>query len=304
MTYSWEWADAEREYKRAIELNPNLALAHRWYATYLRLMGRHEQAISEITRARELDPLSPGVNATVGYVLTSARRYDQAILSPEQDDRAGSGLSLHSSVFRHTYAAQGKYAEAVAAYTRASRSRSRYACHTGLSGCGGRARGRPPASAGGPSAPAIGQGARVSSRTGDSADRARRARAGVRVARRRVSSAGYPAAIPWRRAWVRSAALGPAAFRIWCDGSGSPVDASADVSMSHSARLRRIFPLVIRDSCALLRHAAGVHGDGRERFRATRRSQWRRSAGPSVTVRAGMPSRCPVSATFDRIDPK
>ena len=90
MTYAWEWADAEREYKRAIELNPNLALAHRWYATYLRLMGRHEQAIGEITRARELDPLSPGVNATVGYVLTSARRYDQAIDGPEQGDRAGS----------------------------------------------------------------------------------------------------------------------------------------------------------------------------------------------------------------------
>ena len=78
-TYAWEWADAEREYQRAIELNPNLALAHRWYAKYLRLMGRHEEAIAEITRARELDPLSPGVNATVGYVLSSARRYDQAI---------------------------------------------------------------------------------------------------------------------------------------------------------------------------------------------------------------------------------
>ena len=52
MTYGWEWADAEREYTRAIVLNPNLALAHRWYAAYLRIMGRHEQAIVEITRAR------------------------------------------------------------------------------------------------------------------------------------------------------------------------------------------------------------------------------------------------------------
>ena len=56
MTYAWEWADAEREYKRAIELNPNLALAHRWYATYLSLMGRHEQAIAEITRAQGARP--------------------------------------------------------------------------------------------------------------------------------------------------------------------------------------------------------------------------------------------------------
>ncbi|MGH9881002.1 MAG: protein kinase domain-containing protein, partial [Pyrinomonadaceae bacterium] len=47
-TYAWEWTDADREYKRAIELNPNLALAHRWYASYLRLLGRHEEAIAEI----------------------------------------------------------------------------------------------------------------------------------------------------------------------------------------------------------------------------------------------------------------
>ena len=67
-TYAWNWADAERGYTRAIELNPNLALAHRWYANFLVLKGRHEEALAEIRRARELDPLSPGVNATVGYM--------------------------------------------------------------------------------------------------------------------------------------------------------------------------------------------------------------------------------------------
>ena len=67
MTYAWEWANAEREYKRAIELNPNLALAHRWYAVYLRLMGRHEQAITEITRAESSirsHPASTRLSAT------------------------------------------------------------------------------------------------------------------------------------------------------------------------------------------------------------------------------------------------
>ncbi len=78
MTYGWEWTEAERRYRRSIELNPNLALAHRWYASYLRLMGRHDQAIAEITRARELDPLSPGVNATLGFLLLSAGRHDHA----------------------------------------------------------------------------------------------------------------------------------------------------------------------------------------------------------------------------------
>ena len=119
MSYSWEWADAEREYQRAIALNPNLALAHRWYATYLRLMGRHEQAISAITRARELDPLSPGVNATVGYVLSSARRYDQAIDALNKTIELDRNYPYTHLFLGHTYAAQGKHAEAVAAYTRA-----------------------------------------------------------------------------------------------------------------------------------------------------------------------------------------
>ena len=117
MTYAWEWADAEREYKRAIELNPNLALAHRWYAAYLRLMGRHDQAIAEISRARDLDPLSPGVNATVGYVLSSARQYDQATTALKKTIDLDPKYPYAHLFLGHTYAAQGKYAEAVAAYT-------------------------------------------------------------------------------------------------------------------------------------------------------------------------------------------
>ena len=123
MTYAWEWADAEREYKRAIELNPNLALAHRWYATYLRLMGRHEQAITEITRARELDPLSPGVNATVGYVLSSARRYDQAMLALNKDDRAGSEAYPYTTSSSATpMPLRASMRRPLLLYTRASRS--------------------------------------------------------------------------------------------------------------------------------------------------------------------------------------
>ena len=210
MTYSWEWADAEREYKRAIELNPNLALAHRWYATYLRLMGRHEQAISEITRARELDPLSPGVNATVGYVLSSARRYDQAILALNKTIELDRSLSLHAICFSATRMP-------LKASMRRPSLRTRKAIALGLDTPATQVYlGAAAAHAGDrPRALAILERLRSSkerssrSRTGDSADGARRAGTGVRVARRRVSSTGYPAAIPWCRARVRSAALGP-----------------------------------------------------------------------------------------------
>ena len=89
------------------------------YATYLRLLGRHEQAITAITRARELDPLSPGVNATVGYVLTSARRYDQAIDALNKTIDLDPNYPYTHLFLGHTYTAQGKHAEAVAVYARA-----------------------------------------------------------------------------------------------------------------------------------------------------------------------------------------
>ena len=94
MTYAWEWADAEREYKRAIALNPNLALAHRWYASYLGLVGRHDEAIAEIMRARELDPLSPGRQRHGGIrpgVGSSIRAVD---CRAAEDHRARPDLSV------------------------------------------------------------------------------------------------------------------------------------------------------------------------------------------------------------------
>jgi TolB-like protein/DNA-binding winged helix-turn-helix (wHTH) protein/Tfp pilus assembly protein PilF len=75
----WDWSGAERQFKRAIELNPNYANAHQWYAEYLSAVGRHDKAIAEIKRAQELDPLSLIINAVGGWVFFKARQYDQAI---------------------------------------------------------------------------------------------------------------------------------------------------------------------------------------------------------------------------------
>ncbi|HUS11175.1 MAG TPA: tetratricopeptide repeat protein [Pyrinomonadaceae bacterium] len=75
----WDWASAEREYKRAIELNPNLAKAHGGYSRYLSVMGRHEQAIAEIKRTRELDPLTPIASTALAQRLRWARQYDQSM---------------------------------------------------------------------------------------------------------------------------------------------------------------------------------------------------------------------------------
>jgi TolB-like protein/DNA-binding winged helix-turn-helix (wHTH) protein/Tfp pilus assembly protein PilF len=79
MNYDWDWPAAEREFRKAIELNPNYANAHHWYGDYLSAVGRPEQAIAESRRAFELDPLSPIINAWLGWRYYFARRFDQAI---------------------------------------------------------------------------------------------------------------------------------------------------------------------------------------------------------------------------------
>ncbi|HYK83839.1 MAG TPA: winged helix-turn-helix domain-containing protein, partial [Ktedonobacteraceae bacterium] len=77
--YEWNWAAAEKEYQRAIELNSNDATAHHWYAMTLAWQGRLQEAIGEIEKARQLDPLSMRVNTNVMQILFWARDYDRAL---------------------------------------------------------------------------------------------------------------------------------------------------------------------------------------------------------------------------------
>jgi serine/threonine-protein kinase len=75
----WDWAGAEAEYRRAIELNPCYATAHQWYGMYLSVVRRHEEGIGEGRRALELDPISPIVGTALGGIYSLARRFDEAI---------------------------------------------------------------------------------------------------------------------------------------------------------------------------------------------------------------------------------
>ena len=77
--YEWDWAGAEAEFKRAIELNPRYATAHQWYGGCLDATGRHDEAIVERKRALELDTVSLIFNFELGVAFYFARRYDQAI---------------------------------------------------------------------------------------------------------------------------------------------------------------------------------------------------------------------------------
>lgn len=77
--YNWDWQTAEKEYQRAIALNPNYATAHHWYAEYLTWQGRFQEALQESERARQLDPFSLIIAADRGAIFYYSRQYDRAI---------------------------------------------------------------------------------------------------------------------------------------------------------------------------------------------------------------------------------
>jgi TolB-like protein/Tfp pilus assembly protein PilF len=76
--YDRDFVAAEREFKKAIELNPRYAVAHHWYAVFLSVSGRFDEALAEIRLAQELDPLSLSINAWVGWILSLAGQDEQA----------------------------------------------------------------------------------------------------------------------------------------------------------------------------------------------------------------------------------
>ena len=77
--YDWDWQTSEKEYRRAIQLDPNYATAHHWYAESLAFRGRFDEALEESERARHLDPLSLIIAADRGAILYFSRQYDKAI---------------------------------------------------------------------------------------------------------------------------------------------------------------------------------------------------------------------------------
>jgi TolB-like protein/DNA-binding winged helix-turn-helix (wHTH) protein/Tfp pilus assembly protein PilF len=76
---SWDWVAAERSFRRAIELNPNYAIAHQFYAHFLSNALRPSEAVSEIQKAREIDPLSPMMHSVAAAIFVLAKRYGEAL---------------------------------------------------------------------------------------------------------------------------------------------------------------------------------------------------------------------------------
>jgi tetratricopeptide (TPR) repeat protein len=117
--YDWDWQGAEKEYRRALELNPNDAMARFWFGEYLQVMGRNEEGFAQMRQAIALDPLNPNPAAELGSQFYTARQYDQAmrafqkVLELEPDNSwAHYGLGC-------VYSERKMYAEAIAELVKA-----------------------------------------------------------------------------------------------------------------------------------------------------------------------------------------
>jgi TolB-like protein/Flp pilus assembly protein TadD len=109
----WEWAEAEREFKRAISLNPNYPTAHQWYNLYLRSMGRFDEAMVEIRRAQELDPLSPIINSNLAALYLMKRDANSAIEQCQKTIEIDPNFSIPHDLLGSAYLRQGRYAESI-----------------------------------------------------------------------------------------------------------------------------------------------------------------------------------------------
>jgi Tfp pilus assembly protein PilF len=118
--HDWDWSAAEREFRRAIELNPGYATAHDWYATYLSAHGRHEEALAEVNKAHQLDLFSLTINTSVGMVLAEGGREDLAMerlrKTVEMDANFG---YVHFQIGR-THLRRRAFADAIAEFQKAS----------------------------------------------------------------------------------------------------------------------------------------------------------------------------------------
>jgi len=112
--YDWDWAGAEKEFKRALELNPSLVEAHLRYGDYLASRGRFDEALEEDKQALSLDPVSPrGRSAALGHSYLS-RRFDQTIQQCHQAIELAPNVASPHAILGLTLAFEGRFSEAIA----------------------------------------------------------------------------------------------------------------------------------------------------------------------------------------------
>jgi tetratricopeptide (TPR) repeat protein len=113
LEYDWDWVNAEREFRFAIEANPNYATGHQWYAEYLTTLGRSEEAINQVNLSQELDPVSLPIIASGGLWLYYAQRYDAAIEQSRKAIEMNRNFWMPHWVLGRVYNRQRLYEKAI-----------------------------------------------------------------------------------------------------------------------------------------------------------------------------------------------
>jgi DNA-binding winged helix-turn-helix (wHTH) protein/TolB-like protein len=111
--YQWVWEESEKEFKQAIELNPNYSLAHHWYGDFLVAMGRFDEAIAEMKKAQQLDPLSLMITTDLGGALTFSGRCDEAIGLHQRTIEMDPHFVQAHRYLGQAYECKGMYGEAI-----------------------------------------------------------------------------------------------------------------------------------------------------------------------------------------------
>jgi TolB-like protein/DNA-binding winged helix-turn-helix (wHTH) protein/Flp pilus assembly protein TadD len=111
--FDWDFESAEKEFRRAIELNPGYATAHHWYAWHLALVGRNAEAIAEMRKAQNLDPLSLIINADLAELLVIAHFYDESIQQSRKTIEMDPNFGLAHNQLAQAYLQKGMHDEAI-----------------------------------------------------------------------------------------------------------------------------------------------------------------------------------------------
>jgi TolB-like protein/DNA-binding winged helix-turn-helix (wHTH) protein/Flp pilus assembly protein TadD len=112
--FDWDFDSAGKEFQRAIELSPGYATAHHWYAWHLSLLGRYDDAIVEMRKAENLDPLSLIINADLAELLVLAHSYDESIRQSRKTIEMDPNFALAHNQLAQAYLQKHMYDEAVA----------------------------------------------------------------------------------------------------------------------------------------------------------------------------------------------
>jgi TolB-like protein/DNA-binding winged helix-turn-helix (wHTH) protein/Tfp pilus assembly protein PilF len=118
--FDWDWESGGKEFRRGIELGPDYAIGHEWYGWHLAASGRNDEAVAEVEKAANLDPLSPSIGADLAEELLVAHRFDESIKQSRKTMTLDPFFAPTHYVLGQAFVQKRNYSEAIAELKRAA----------------------------------------------------------------------------------------------------------------------------------------------------------------------------------------